>query len=229
MAVRITWRVDDFKRAIQPAIDAGLYAAATAFAKGASELLNGPSPSSPGSPPGKDMGHLGRSITSVSPQKLGTPGRAAFGTSVHYGRHLEFGAIIRAKRTKYLAIPVDRALGQKLGRLKGSTPHLWSGSGSTIRAIPGLKYIPPIKGKRGGNYGGRLVLASSVKVFRRGLGKRGKNVTASAETTAFVLKKTVTVQPRPWIKRTTVIYRYDAEMAFQKAASARMKAAGVVK
>lgn len=225
MAARITWRVEEWKRSMAPAIDVGLFAAADAFADGAKELLNGPSPSSPGSPPGHDTGHLSRSIQAASPQALGTPGRAAFGTAVEYGRHLEYGAIIRPKTKKYLAVPVNRRLFGALQR-KANTAAGAKGFTFSVRNIPGLKYIPPGR-KSNPNYGGKLVLAKSVKTHVRGYKRSSK--TEPVGTTAFILLKQVRVQPRPWILRTATIYRVDAERAFIDAASKRMRASGVVK
>lgn len=219
----ITWRADEWLTKAQPAFEAGLTLAAAVCADEAVKSF-GSSPSPAGGPPGVDTGMLRRSIAFVSPQAAGTPMKAHFGTSVVYGRYLEFGARITAKRARYLAVPVDRALAQRLNRLKGTSPFLWSGAGSTIRAIPGLKYIPPRKGARNG---GRLVLASSVRVSVRGLSKKSRTV--SAGKTAFVLKDSVVIQPRPWIKRAALSAKAEAERVFNAVAFKRLEAAGLVK
>lgn len=50
----------------------------------------------PGAFPGMRLGTLKRSIMAVHPSALGTPGHAAFGTALPYGRYLEFGTRPRA-------------------------------------------------------------------------------------------------------------------------------------
>lgn len=199
MTTIVDWRGEEWLRQAIPSINKGLTAAAAVMADQASQLLNGPSPSAPGSPPGNDTGLLHNSIRFVSPESLGTNLKAAFGTAVPYGRHLEFGAVISAKNTKYLPVPVDRALAATMRRRssKGLSSGLFGYSGgSSVRSIPGLKYIPPAKGA---NNGGRLVLESSARVNVRGPKKKTRGV--SAGKTVFVLKKQVTIKAHPWIRR----------------------------
>jgi hypothetical protein len=210
----VTFRIDQWQQAALPAINAGLTAAAMVCANKAVESF-GASPSPPGGPPGVDTGHLRRSIAFVSPEAANTPLKAHFGTAVAYGRHLEFGAFITPKKAKYLLVPVDRALAARLRRI---------GAGAGARAIPGLKYIPPGRGKR---HGGRLVLAKSVRVSVRGNGKKSRTV--SAGKTAFVLKDSVRIQPRPWIMRAAIIGAPDAVAAARQVCKERLMAAGTVK
>lgn len=210
-----TWSADKWLAAIVPAINAGLTAGAARCADEAVRSF-GASPSRPGGPPGVDTGHLRRSIAFVSPEAAGTPLKAYFGTAVAYGRWLEFGAFITPKRAKYLLVPVDRALAQRLRRMG-------AGAGGA-RAMPGLKYIPPGKGKR---HGGRLVLASSVKVHVRG--SKGKSRTASAGKTVFVLKDSVRLQPRPWIMRAALGPKVEVEEIVRRVTKERLVAAALVK
>ena len=214
MTVKFTWTAKQWQDAILPAINAGVTAAAAVCADTAVQSF-GPSPSPPGSPPGVDTGHLRRSIAFVSPEALGTPMRAAFGTAVEYGRHLEFGAFITPKRSKYLAVPVDRMLAAKFTRAAG---------GGSLRNVPGLKYIPPGKGRRNG---GRLVLESSVRVNVRGAKSKTRGVKSGA--TVFVLKDSVVIQPRPWIMRAAWHAAPEAKAQFQATVKQRLVAAGLVK
>lgn len=223
MGYTVTFRRDEVKAAILDACDAGVTAAASYLADRAVEMLNGPSPSSPGTPPGLDSGNLSRSIRYVGPESLGR-GAASFGTAVPYGRSLEFGAFITPKRSKYLAVPVDRAAVQKLQR-RVMSPSKWSYLymfTQRTRNIPGLRYIPPGRGKK---HGGRLVLESSL----RGIHVRGgarKTRTASAGKTMFVLKDSVVIRPRPWITRTALMNRNGAIDAAIGAATRVMKSYG---
>lgn len=70
-------------------------------------LSKSASPSRPGSPPGAETGNLRRSVQS----DLGTVRkdlRARVGTNIHYGRTLEYGARIRPKKAKTLAVPITK-------------------------------------------------------------------------------------------------------------------------
>lgn len=214
MTVQITWRGDQWARAIVPAINRGLTAAAQVCADQAKSSM-GRSPSSPGSPPGVDTGMLRASIVAVSPEALGTPLRSAFGTALPYGRHLEFGAHVTPKRSKYLFVPVDRGLAQKLNRI---------GAGG-VRGMPGLKYIPPGRG-RGGNYGGRFVLTQGTRVHVRGVRRQSRSV--SPGTTVAILLKSVRILPRPWIRRAAMTAAPKARAAFVAVAKADLMSKGLV-
>ena len=212
MTVKFTWTADQWAKSILPAINAGVTAAAQTFADGAVKMLNGPSPSPPGSPPGHDTGQLSDSIAYCSPESLGTPMRAAFGTSKMYGRHLEFGAIVRPRTAKALAIPVDRAAVQTLNR-----------AGNRVRNIPGLIFI---KSHKSGTIG---VLANKdrLRVHVRGLKSKSRSVPAGS--VMFVLRKQSVIQPRPWILRTAFAYSAEAQTAFQTTVKSRLVADGLVK
>lgn len=214
MTTKSEWHGEEWMRQAIPSINKGLTAAAMVMADQATQLLSGPSPSAPGSPPGVDTGTLRNSITFASPESLGTNLRAAFGTAVHYGRHLEFGAIIRPKNSKWLTVPVDRGLAQTMAR-KGFT--------GSVRSIPGLKYIPPAKGA---NNGGRLVLESSVRVNVRGPKKKTRGV--SAGKTVFVLKKQATIKAHPWIRRAAESSASAASAMASRVCIADLKARGLM-
>lgn len=119
--VTITWTADQWKASAIPALNQGLTAAAAVMANQAVENFGSEGggvlgsghkidpatgkrkgklyrrgkaryiPSPPGSFPGIRTSNLRNSIAFVSPESLGTPLHAAYGTRVKYGRHLEFG------------------------------------------------------------------------------------------------------------------------------------------
>lgn len=226
---RVEWYGEEMMQKLIPSLNAGLTAAAAQMDNQA--VVNfgrDGSPSTPGGVPGVDDGHLQKSIRHASPETMGTPLKAAFGTATSYGRYLEFGAHIRAKRTKYLAVPVNRQLAKTLLRKKsgGLSGGLFGTYyGGSLRDVPGLKYIPPPMGRRGGDYGGRLVLAASVPVHIRGT---GKTRTSTAGETVFVLKKSVTVAARPWIWKAALESRTRANAAFHKVFTEHAKARGLL-
>lgn len=124
--VRVTWRGDEWLRAALPHFNAGLTAAAAVGAsyaaskmgtEGGGQLVGGKVinvkrgskpvrakgkaryvASPPGTYPGRRTGHLTRSVMSVSPERLGTPLHAAYGTATRYGRFLELGTRRMAPR-----------------------------------------------------------------------------------------------------------------------------------
>lgn len=130
---RIQWRGDEWLQGSQPAIDHGLYGAAQVFADvavrnqqligraGAGskiDLLSGSKigrlrprrrwiASQPGQFPGVRTSLFRSSIVAASPAALGTPGRAAYGSAVGYGRYLQTGTSRMAARPwATLSIPI---------------------------------------------------------------------------------------------------------------------------
>lgn len=85
------------------------------------------SPSAPGSPPAVQSGHLRRSITARNTSAY----TAVAGTRVPYGRHLEYGAVIRPRKGRYLAVPVS------------TEARRAAAGGRSARTVPGLKVITP--------------------------------------------------------------------------------------
>ena len=127
MTSKVTWRADEWQRKAIPALNAGLTAAAMVMADQAvrnfgtegggvagasrSPLAGGPTrnrrrttgraryiAAPAGRFPGVRTGLLRNSISFASPESLGSPLRAAFGTALKYGRHLEFGTSRMASR-----------------------------------------------------------------------------------------------------------------------------------
>ena len=124
------------------------------------------SPSSPGTPPGKDTGTLGRSIQ-VDASKI-TSLRVRIGTNLPYGRIQEFGGVIRPKKVQRLPVPLNREA--KLLQRRGSLRS------ANLTLIPrrGKDSLLVRKTKGGG-----------IKPL-------------------FILKKSVTLPARPWVRPTRV-------------------------
>lgn len=220
MTVKITWTADQWARAIIPAINAGLTAAAQVCADQAVQSF-GSSPSPPGSPPGVDTGLLRNSIAVASPEALGTPLKAAFGTAVPYGRHLEFGAVVRPKKAKALAIPNDRGAGQAIIRQFGK--------GASLRGNSNLRFIPMTKF----GFVGVLVNKKMFSVHVRGIKgtafSGGGTRKIPKGSIMFFLRTQVTIAPRPWIMRAANAARAEAGAAANKTMLQRMRQAGLVK
>ena len=89
-------------KALQAGIKKGLDAAAIHLQGKVKQALNGGSPSSPGSPPGKKTGDLGRSIQIDRSRNKGRYPRVRVGTNKVYARIHEFGGTITPKRAKAL-------------------------------------------------------------------------------------------------------------------------------
>lgn len=230
----LKWRGDEFVKAMVPALNRGLNAAAVVAANHTAEKVlsrhASPPSSKPGEPPGYDQGVLRNSIASASPEKLGTPLRAAYGTGYRVGRFLEFGGIIRAKRGKYLAIPVDRLLARKVSRQTPRTSvYTWQGFTPTgLRGNPLLAFIP---NRKGGEVGGWLVLKDKVRLSygaRLSKAKGKKSETFQPGTVVYVLKKRVTVKARPWIRRAADEARPQLRAAFVQVSVEELKKARLV-
>lgn len=175
------WNAQAIMARVQHAVNAGVYAGAIEAARTVREDMGGTggtrdsgvlgssrnsyTSSAPGGPPGVRSGNLRNSIDAMSPEELGTPSRAAYGTNVAYGRHLEFGAYPRAKAGKYLTIP-----------LHGKAESALIRAGGSVRNIPGLFFIRTMKGQLflARKYGGKrarvelwFILKKSVRIAAR--------------------------------------------------------------
>lgn len=166
--VRLQWHGDEALKRLEAAANKGLTEYAIVVAGTAERSFgreHGGIPSKPGMPPHSQSGHLRNSIAYVPAKNL----KALVGTNVPYGRHLEFGFTARAKRAKFLAVPVHPKASRALVRAGGRT-----------RNIPGLVLIR--------TKAGQLLLVKPIK---------GKHARVEVW---FVLKKSVTVAPRPWLR-----------------------------
>lgn len=202
--VTFTWRGEEWQRAVVPAIEAGLTRAAMVMANQAVlNLSKNAPPSAPGDFPGHDLSVLRNSIAFASPATLGTPLHAAFGTAVRYGRVHEFGAIITAK-TKKLKVPINRQLARQAER----------------------NHWPLVLIKRDGR---PPLLARLLGTGRTSRRTRSGNYSGGERVEPiFVLKDSVRIPARPWVRRSATMAREAAQAAFVAAASAQLKAAGLV-
>lgn len=166
--VEMQWYGDEQVARMRAAIDTAL----TDAAMRGSEVVRqgfqrlGGSSAPAGTPPAIQTGHLKRSVTWASPQDLGTPGKAAIGTNVKYGRYQEKGAYITPKKARALAVPISREA--KRASAKGLGP----------RSMPNL-FMLSRKGR------------DPLLAVKRARG---------ALKIMYVLKKSVRLKPRPWLK-----------------------------
>lgn len=118
----VDWNGDAFVARLRSAVDAGLTGAAMVGANAAASSIKGSAGMSiPGLPPASRTGNLRNSIVYVSPERLGISGKAAFGTNAPYGRIIELGGIVRAKRAKALPVPINEAARRMLRGLAGAS------------------------------------------------------------------------------------------------------------
>src|SRR5690606_28580100 len=124
------WQGDAFKAHMQKVAETAVTAAGIVIQGGMVKRLGqAASPSPPGGPPGVDTGRVRRSITV---QRTGLT--VTVGTNLDYGRWLEFGANPRARKSKYMPVPITREARMAQRRV------------GSVRSIPGLK---PLKTPRG--------------------------------------------------------------------------------
>lgn len=203
---------------ITPALNAALFSGARVGAEVARGLLgrdHGGIPSIPGNPPNSQSGHLSRSISAASPEDLGTPRRAAFGTNVVYGKYLEFGATPVAKGGA-LVIPINRAARRLLveagGRARSALLAM------RFRYHYGNTHVARIKTKKGG-----LLICVQAD------GGRGKGARTLLNEPMFVLAKSAHIAPRPWLRPAANRGRSAIVARVQKVFAIEAKKAGQIK
>lgn len=205
-------RVPKFRAVLARAVDRGVGRAAIVFEAAAKTAIRNTGgagvgggkvwnkPSHPGGFPASQSGRLRNSITSE---------RASWavyrvGTNVAYGKHLEFGAHPRAKRGKYLTVPMNYEASRLLKRA------------GSVRNIPGLKIIA--RTRRGWLLG-----------FKAGTSRvvRGKTSKVRNTKALFALVPDVTILPRPWLLPTKVSKANQAAALaeFRKTVDAGIKSA----
>lgn len=222
----VTWRGDQWAAAAVPALNKAVTAMAREGMLQAKAIIKptgtkGP-PSKPWNPPAGHHGNAGLqgSIDYGTPEQRGTPLRAAFGTSLAYGRHLEFGAFIRPKTKKFLFIPMNWAA-QRL-----MVKHQQNGRACIAemkaRETKTLKLVY-IRRKRGGTIVGFMQSAGRGKGerFLVGIGRSG------AEP-VFMLAKWAIIEPRPWLLRSALTGEEAIRDAGVRTAQRELRSAGLV-
>jgi len=185
------WNGEAWIDGLKQAANAGLGAAAMVCADTAVRNLSKNSPpSAPGDFPGHDLSLLRNSIAWATPDVLYTPLHAAFGTAVKYGRIHEFGGVITAKG-KALKVPIDRKLARQVER-----------AGTKLTLIK-RKGKPPLL----------VLIKNEGRSARRGSG--GNFAGGHQMTPVYVLKKSVRIPARPWIRRSSTMAQPRAQKAFE--------------
>lgn len=212
---RVDWKGDAWLRRFTPALNAGLTAYVAACSNKAVENFGRDgNPGTPGGVPGIESGQLRQQQAHASPEALGTPLKAAFGTNAPQGRWTEFG--VHAAAGKALAIPVDAEAAARVGRLDANG----FGSGS-LRDNPNLVYIPTYGYTNDKDLVGVLANKSKLRVWRKA---NKKSKVLPAGSVLFVLRKSVAA--RPWILKAANEAAPEARAAFITAAKLKAKADG---
>lgn len=182
----LQWNADEFERHLIEAAEIALTECAKLAANTAQDAMGrstGGVSSSPGSPPNVQTNQLRASIKYVSPQNMGTRLMAYVGTAVPYGRYLEGpnAIIVRPKRVKKIPVPVNEAARKMLRRLGAYQSADQMGPPGSLRRFR-LKLIVNKASKQ------------ALLVEQTPGGKEKKN------GAVFVLKSSVRIAPRPWLK-----------------------------
>jgi phage gpG-like protein len=198
------WNGDQVSKDVAAAARHGITRAGIQLQRQMTINLSRKGPSTPGAMPAQgDTGNLAQSITTNQ-----TPNGVKVGTPLDYGRHLEYGFTARAKGKGALPVPLNKEA-RKMLRAASVSGGLKSVGHDLVL----------IQRK------GRPPLLVQVK----GKGTRG----GKAWKPMFVLKKSVTVAPRPWVLRSAAMAGAKMREAFYgesskmlaRSASARMKGA----
>lgn len=188
--MRLQWKGEAFRaQVIAPALEAGMDAAAArlnATMKGAIQRKG--SPSAPGEPPRSVTGDAGLkgSVQTWRLDRGEMPVRWV-GTTLAYGRHLEFGANPRSRFGKKITVPLNEAA----RKLRRRHPNL-AVSGVPFRVVPlkdgrALLISEAVRPKRD-RYAG-------TEMFDHGGGGGVEGVGAR-----FLLTDSVKILPRPWLR-----------------------------
>lgn len=201
----ITFTIDreKLKRSLVAAVNRGVTDAAAVYVAGIkksfSKTARGTS-SAPGQPPSVQRGALRRAIDKT-PTKNGVA--IVHTSNLRYAPMMEYGGTIRAKAGKALPVPVSMTARRILESSKGGLRS----SGVPMTMIR-RKGKPPL-----------LV---------RFITRKGKNATKlMGSEILFVLKKSVTIKPRPFMapaERSATLYA-EAIAAFEAAATAEIRRA----
>lgn len=158
--------------------------------------------SAPGRPPNQQIGSLAKSIYAVQPRDF----RAHCGSRLPYARIQEKGGVIRARRTKYLPVPLNLAAQALLAKHGGSADFIEGGGGVGYIARGGLREsgVPlqfiPRKGKPPllvGRQGPRRVVRIGRGIYAGAKEKEVKQ--AMSGVPVFVLVRQIRLPARPWL------------------------------
>lgn len=145
----------------------------------ASNVGAGGHPSPPGSPPGQNTGALARSIQAVDVTKTPMKPTYRVGTKLIYARIQEYGGRIRAKKGKFLPVPVGVDGKRAMRDAKGN-----------LRSL-NLKLVR--------TKAGQLLLVKELKIGDKAA-KGSKKEKFAQTKILFVLKKQVYLPPRPYFR-----------------------------
>lgn len=200
---RVTGNFDmgKFRERVIAACGPALYQAAMVGANEAKFLVNKGSPgvhSNPGNYPNVQTGELLRSIRAQGPTAA-EPLTARYGSGKEapQGRWMEYGVQnITAKRTRFLPVPINYEAEKMLRRL----------GGTSLRT----QKLKPIKKD------GKAFLVEMTPT-----GKREKKGGA-----VFVLKRSVTIAPRPWLVPSAKLAAQEMKDTFRRVFAAEMAKGG---
>lgn len=194
-----------FYAAVTKAANAGLLRAAVeckGFAQKSMAVGGRGIASAPGRPPNQQRGGLAKSVYAFQR----TDFRAHCGSNLAYAKIQERGGTIRAKRSKYLPVPLNLPAQRLLERHGATAEYIEGGGGLGYIGRGGLRssgvplHVIPRKGKPPllvGSQGPRAAVA-----MRRGHGaadKEGKTLGSMSGVPVFVLVKQIRLAPRPWL------------------------------
>lgn len=160
--MKIEWKgVPHFRQMVIEAANAGLAGGASVLAqamkRGFTKTPRGVA-SQPGQPPSIQRGMLRNSIVSTPGRNL----RASAGSNLRetpYGLFLERGAVVKAKRSKYLTVPANTEARRLLE--KGSVRS------ANLKYIPRKGRAPLLVSKDKGKGGPVIVLKKQVRIHPR--------------------------------------------------------------
>lgn len=181
---RFEWHGDKLAEDVRAATSVGIGVAAVELATQMKVNLTNRGVSAPGAMPGFDTGQLRGSIVS----QVTSPTTARAGTALPYGRWLEYGFRSTAKGKSSLPVPLNREARRMLRQAQNK---------GGLRSVPNLVLITR-KGK------------PPLLVQTRGKGTKG----GKQWKPMFVLKKSIVVAPRPWVRRSAAMARAKMNKAF---------------
>jgi len=170
-----TINVDEIMARVLKAANNAVFEAAGEGAEQVQKTLQGGprwTSSQPGKPPNFQRGTLAGSVSFVHPDQGGVPLRAQVGTAEKHGLYMENGAYVRAKKGKYLPVPVNREAKELLAKMDGRS----------LRAS-GVKLVVEKSNS------GALLLVEKTPT-----GREKKN------GAVFILKVAIRILARPWLK-----------------------------